>query len=132
MYIDAVMRGRFKEYSGEEMKGINIVNLPLHNCQTSSDSGPIDCGPVVWAEVLNVHQKHVHFDFNLLVGTQEQKISHLVDTFVLQAHDSPKPQMQKLIQHIKECRGLIDMKEIIQRAEAHMTGLRESIDPANT
>jgi hypothetical protein len=131
-YMDAVMRGRFKEYSGVEMKGINIVNLHLHNCQRSPDSGPVHGDQVVWAEILNVYQKHIHFDFNLLVGTREEKISYLVDTFVLQAEDSPKPQMQKLIQHVKECKGLIDIKEVIQRAEAYMTQLRESIDPTTS
>jgi hypothetical protein len=33
-YMDSVMRGRFKEYSGPEMKGINIVNLLLCNSQS--------------------------------------------------------------------------------------------------
>ena len=28
-YMEALMRGRFKQYSGNEVKGINIVNLNL-------------------------------------------------------------------------------------------------------
>ena len=39
-YMDAVMRGRFKAYSGPEVEGLNIVNLFLYD-RSAFESGTL-------------------------------------------------------------------------------------------
>ena len=121
-YMDAVMRGRFREYSGTEMKGVNIINLHLWDA-----SNPLAFRSSSWNTSLNVYEKHALLDFKKLVGTRAEKLLLLIDTFVTEALDSDKPQVKKLLAHIEESRGRISADAAIQSADEHFIELQKSI-----
>lgn len=113
-YMDAVMRGRFKMYSGPEVKGLNIVNLFL------CDDGALGTTAAYynkrgWHREMNMYQRKVIFDFSILRGTQEDLIEILIDVFTRYAEDSSLPQMQTLVRHIKESIGRISIPDVIER-----------------
>ena len=115
-YMDAVMRGRFKAYSGREVEGVNIVNLKLfepgylqgHRRQTLNES---------WHRINNTYEHEAYFDFDLLLsGDHVERLRILVETFLSYAKASPLPQMQALTSHTRESIGQIDMTKVIGRA----------------
>ncbi len=121
-YMDAVMRGRFKEYSGPEVKGINIVNLHLWNADDTKQAFPPH-----WVDVGNVHQKVIAFDFRGLAGTPAEKLKTLIDLFIREAADSPKPQMQRLVRHIEESQARIPLDGVFERAAEYRKALHAEV-----
>jgi hypothetical protein len=123
-YMDAVMRGRFKAYSGPEVKGINIVNLFLCEGALPHEHAAFE---EVWSPLLNTYQRNVTFDFERLGGTREEQIGILIDVFTQHAEDSLLPQMQTLVRHIKESKGKTSIDGAIQRGDDYLRALRERV-----
>jgi len=115
-YIDAVMRGRFREYSGAEVKGVNIVNLYLYEEPVLMKSLNPNCRRPVWRRCRNTYEFPVIFDYSKLTGTTEEKLQLLVNTFIKFGGKSELPQMKRLVGHIRESRGKIDLKSIFDKA----------------
>jgi hypothetical protein len=114
LYMDAVMRGRFRNYTGPEVKGVAIANLNLVESHLQRDKS----GPTwkAWTAVLNTYQYDVEFDYSKLTGTTHDKINLLIDTFLKYAARSPLPQMKILVEDIQRSRATIDVGSIIERA----------------
>ena len=122
-YMDAVMKGRFKAYSGPEVKGANIVNLFL--CEPAV-SHKHSASQIVWHRMMNTYQRKVAFDFNQLRGTREERVGILIDVFAQHARDSLLPQMQTLVRHIHESKEKISIDEAIRRGDEYLRALVES------
>lgn len=124
-YMDAVMRGRFKAYSGPETKGMNIVNLFLCEPAVISRHAASQSG---WQRMMNTYQRKVAFDFSQLRGTREERLLILIDIFVQHAKDSLLPQMQTLVRHIHESKGKTSIDEAIQRGDEYLRALIEGVE----
>ena len=122
-YMDVVMRGRFREYSGAEVKGVNIVNLYLYEESVLRESLDTNCSRPVWRAWLNMYEFHVLFDYSKLTGTTEEKLRLLINTFIKFGRKSKLPQMKRLIDHIIESRGKIDLKSVFDKATDYRRSL---------
>jgi hypothetical protein len=125
-YMDAVMRGRFKSYSGPEVKGINIVNLFLYeNTVAKAKESSIKA---LWAPLMNTYVGNVIFDFQRLSGSRSLRIETLIDVFSREAAKSNLPQMQMLVRHVEETKGKISIEDAINRGDAYLKALRERVE----
>lgn len=125
-YMDAVMRGRFKAYSGPEVKGINIVNLCLCELMTFQRH-KMSSSETSWHPMMNTYQQKSVFDFQRLQGTREERVGILIDVFAQEAEKSLLPQMQMLVRHIKESKGKSSINDSIQRADEYLKALHERV-----
>ena len=115
-YVDAVMRGRFRRYSGPEVKGVSLVNLTLFEKGLLSRKRYAHMyARGRWTTLLNDCGCDVEFDYSGLVGTIQEKNEILVDTFIKYASRSRLPQMKALVADIRSSRNSIDYTAIIKR-----------------
>ena len=115
-YMDNVMRGRFRSYSGNETKGVNIVNLILHKNKNDYDElSQIRKGG--WIVLLNTYEYNIHFDYSKLIGSREEKLYILIEVFIEMASKSKLKQMEILCSHIRSSYGVVNMTKVIKSAD---------------
>jgi hypothetical protein len=115
-YMDAVMRGRFRRYSGPQVKGVSLVNLFLFEKGLLSRQRYAHMyARGRWTTLLNDCGCDVEFDYSGLVGTTREKNEILVDTFIKYASRSRLPQMKALVADIRSSRNHIDYTSILKR-----------------
>lgn len=126
-YMDALMRGRFKEYSGEEVKGLSLVNLRLYTQELIKDAEERGLGGCIifdkWVPALNTLQMESRIDLKEFKGNQIEKISKAIDIFLAHAEKSDLPQMRKLVEHLKESPQKQSIKDAIDKANEYLEKL---------
>jgi hypothetical protein len=124
-YMDSLMRGRFKEYSGSEVKGINIVNLNLstdafYQVMQTRSGGKMQEG---WVNILNTYELDTAIDMSVFEGNQTDKILKVIEVFIVQARLSDLPQVKKLIQHLEASIGVQSIDDAIIKANDYLDRL---------
>ena len=125
-YMDTLMRGRFKEYSGEEMKGINLVNLCLYTKNKIRDMGKRSGSNLrlnEWIPMLNTLQLESEIDLDEFIGTQAEKVYRAIEIFISFASKSDLPQMKKLVEHLIDSLGKQSIEEAIKKANEYLDKL---------
>ena len=121
-YMDGVMRGRFKEYSGEEVKGINIVNLICYSPEyariVKANSGHGIRSE--WVNLLNTYHYELELDLSVFNENQEQNIIKAIKIFIEHASLLNVPAMNVLVQHTKESLGKNSIPKAIANAAKEM------------
>jgi len=118
-YMDKLMRGRFKEYSGEEVKGINIVCLhvitptKLAEIQRTTPGIKLD----EWDPTPNVLERDTVISLDEFNGTRKENVQRALEIFADHAGESDLPQMKKLVEHLKHSFGRQSLDEAIENAE---------------
>jgi len=124
-YMDKMMRGRFKEYSGEEVKGINIVllyaitptELAARNLRMSSESLLNE-----WLPLGNVLLRETEISLDAFNGTRKENVQRALEIFADHAGESDLPQMKKLVEHLKHSFGRQSLDEAIENADRRPLG----------
>lgn len=128
-YMDSVMRGRFKYYSGEEVKGINIVNLCCYDAEyieamiKNSGHGIRE----EWLNLLNTYEYELEMDFKIFSGTNEQNIIKSIEIFVQYASLLNVPAMNALVQHTKESIGINSIEKAIEKSEKELEKIMQYV-----
>jgi len=124
-YMDSLMRGRFKDYSGDEVKGVNIVNLNLSTKEHYKAKFARSGGSLKkeWLVLLNTYQLETDFDMSIFQGNQEKNVSVAIDLFISHAKKSPVPQMKKVITHLQESIGKQSIQSTIEKANDYFDKL---------
>jgi len=116
-YMDGVMRGRFKDYAGDEVKGIQLVNLccysPMHAEMMRANSGhDLESR---WVNLLNTYRFDLELDLELFNGSQEQNIVKAIELFIDCASSLNIPSMVNLVAHTKESIGVNSIEKAIEK-----------------
>ena len=123
-YMDTLMRGRFKEYSGDEVKGINLVNLRLYTksmIKLMQEQAGCDLEFFgEWLPTLNTLQLESVIDLDELKGTRIEKVNKSLEIFMGYAAKSELPQMKILLQHLQESMGKQSIEEAIEKADNYL------------
>ncbi|WP_334016210.1 hypothetical protein [Alteromonas sp. S167] len=116
-FMDGVMRGRFKSYSGIEVKGINIVNCNFREAGFKCSD--------TWETLLNTHQIELPFVPKMFVGEQVTQVITGIKYFCEIAKNSPLPQVKLISEHALE--SLTDQKilEAIEKADEYYAYMLE-------
>ena len=125
-YMDALMRGRFKEYSGEEVKGINLVNLCLYTKPLVQDIKERSGGNLKfdeWMPMLNTLQLESEIDLEIFNGNRIANVQKSFEIFIQHASKSDMPQMKKLVSHLQESLGNQSVENAIEKADDYLEGL---------
>ena len=127
-YMDALMRGRFKEYSGSEVKGINLVNLRLYTKNKRKDmeeKAGCDLRFDEWLPMLNTLQLESEIDLDEFNGSRIENVSKAIEVFSLHARKSNLPQMKILLEHLKQSLGEQSIEDAIEKADDSWKKLNE-------
>ena len=123
-YMDTLMRGRFKEYSGDEVKGINLVNLRLYTksmIKLMQEQAGCDLEFFgEWLPTLNTLQLESVIDLDELKGTRIEKVNKSLEIFMGYAAKSELPQMKILLQLLQESMGKQSIEEAIEKADNYL------------
>ena len=114
------MRGRFKEYSGDEVKGINLVNLMLYTPTKVKDMELRSEGNLrfdEWIPMLNTLELESEIYPNLFSGNRVEKVQKAIDIFIHHASKSELPQMNKLVTHLRESIGKQSIEKAIEKGD---------------
>jgi len=125
-YMDALMRGRFKEYSGEEVKGINLVNLCLYTKPKVRDMEERSGGNLrfdEWLPMLNTLQLESEIDLEVFNGNRVENLIKSFEIFITHASKSDLPQMKTLVGHLKESLGKQSIEDAIKKADDYLDRL---------
>lgn len=128
-YMDDVMRGRFKAYSGPEVKGISIVNLCCYSPEyvdmmwANSDSDLM----TRWVGLLNAYEYEFEIDLKLFDGNQKNNVSKAIDLFVEHASSLDVPAMNLLVKHTKESVRGEFLDRAIDNAETEMKKIEQNL-----
>lgn len=128
-YMDGVMRGCFKEYSGNEVKGINIVNLCLYSpdyvetMRVNSGHG-LQAG---WLNLLNTYQYELELELDLFDGDQQESIIKSIESFIEHASLLDIPAMNTLVEHVKESLGVNSIEHAVARAAKEMEKIMQYV-----
>ncbi|MGS2724730.1 hypothetical protein ACVBEJ_13390 [Porticoccus sp. GXU_MW_L64] len=124
-YMDALMRGRFKEYSGPEVKGVNIVNLNLHTPDNYKEMKERSKVPLKnkWIKLLNTYEFDTEFNHGQFQGMQKDKIKSAFDLFISCAELSDLPQMSKLVGHLRESFGNQSIDDAVAKTDEYLRKL---------
>ncbi|NQZ07377.1 MAG: hypothetical protein HRT35_09485 [Algicola sp.] len=114
-YMDTVMRGRFKQYSGAEVKGINIVNISLYHPDYIKKFPSIEAKNE-WLTVLNTLNLEANLDLRLFKGDQQNQILKAINYFIEKAELSDLPQMKRLAVDTRQSIGKISIVDSIKKA----------------
>lgn len=103
-YMDSVMRGRFKSYSGPEVKGISLVNLCCYSPEYAKMMRANSSSDLMtkWVGLLNTYEYELELDLTQFDGNQKKNISKAIDLFVEHASSLDVPAMNMLVKHAKE------------------------------
>lgn len=123
-YFDLVMRGRFKNYSGTEVKGINIVNL-ICGSERYYDKYLSVHGDD-WKAELNAYNLRIPYDLSQMKGTQEEKLLMALKLFESYAVESDLPQIQKLCEDLNESYKTIDINQAIANAKEYHASVMQA------
>jgi|VirMetMinimDraft_7_1064189.scaffolds.fasta_scaffold01511_5 hypothetical protein len=117
--MDSVMRGKFKLYSGDEVKGINIVNLHFHtpNSANRIRSKRKDWKCLSWSVGLNTYDCDVEKEFSYFKGSRTNKVKMAIDLFLECAQFSPFPQMATLIAETKSSVNDVLIENAVNKAD---------------
>lgn len=126
-YMDAIMRGHFKDYSGPDVRGLNIVNLFLYEPRLfAAHRIPVFPG---WHSEMNMYCRKIAFQFTKLSrGSRSQRLGRLIDIFLHEAQRSELPQMRRLVDHMREAKGKVSLDTAIQRGDEYFEALRRRVD----
>ena len=127
-YMDTLMRGRFKEYSGEEVKGINLVNLMLYTPAKIQEIRSRGFGEALerfdeWHPALNTLQLESFIELYEIQGNRTEKLSKAIDIFISYASKSDLPQMKKLVSHLEESVGKQSLEDAFLQADKYLEKL---------
>jgi hypothetical protein len=125
-YMDALMRGRFKEYSGDEVKGISLVNLCLYPKTKIRDMKERSGGNLrldEWLPMLNTLQLESEIDLEIFKGSRVENITKSLQIFITHASKSDLPQMKTLVSHLKESLGKQSIEKAIKKADDYLEKL---------
>ena len=125
-YMDALMRGRFKEYSGEEVKGINLVNLCLYTKSKIRDMEERSDGIIrfdEWLPLLNTLQLESEINLEEFSGSRIENVNRSFEIFIEHASKSDLPQMEKLVSHLKKSLGKQSVEKAIKKADDYLDRL---------
>ena len=120
------MRGRFKEYSGDEVKGINIVNLCLYSKSRLEEMQKISGGKLKlneWIPMLNTLQLESEIDTSVFAGGQTENIVKSLEIFITYAKKSDLPQMITLVNHLLASIGSQSVDAAIEKANKYLEKL---------
>ncbi len=126
-YMDTLMRGQFKEYSGEDVKGLSLVNLRLYsqefiaNVEAEGHIGQFRFD--IWVPMLNTLQLESVIDVNEIKGSRKEKVTWGIEIFLKHAEKSDLPQMKKLAKHLKEAQGIQHIEDAIKKADEYIEKL---------
>ena len=119
-YMDALMRGRFKEYSGEEVKGINLVNLLLYTkskIREMEERAGDDLRFDEWLPMLNTLQFESEVDLETFKGNRVENVTKAIQVFLLHASKSDLPQMKKLVENLTQSLDKQSLEDAIKKAD---------------
>jgi len=130
-FMDSVMRGRFKEYSGDEVKGVNLVNLRLFTPQKMQElekraaraGGSIQLDD--WKFMLNSLELESEIDPNEFSGVRTEKVDKAIEIFLRYAEKSELPQMKTLVSHTVESRNIELIKKSMEKADKRWKKFQE-------
>ena len=122
------MRGRFKEYSGDEVKGINLVNLFLYTPEKIKDMRERGFSENTdkfdeWIPALNTLELESKVNLAEIEGSRTEKLSKAIEIFVSHASKSELPQMKRLVSHLQESFGMQSLQDAIDSADEHLKKL---------
>ena len=118
-YMEALLRGRFKQYSGNEVKGINIVNLNLIETNRYKQMNIRSGGQLKkeWIVLLNTYEFETDFDPAIFKGNRTDKLSKAIEVFLEYAKLSNLPQMEKIVEHLHNSIGIQSLQDAIKKAD---------------
>jgi hypothetical protein len=129
-YGDMLMRGRFKDFGGPEVKGCDVVNLLLHERPYFNSIMKMDdMDNHKWLKMLNVITCSVIFDYDKFIGTWDQKFSMLINEFVRYSSLSDIAPLMKIGMLMDEKHSLHDTKdfEICKNASVSWPSSNQSL-----
>ena len=121
-FMDSLLRGHFQEYSGEEVKGINLVNLRLYTKSKLQQMEAIaGCKLHLneWTPMLNALQLEDTIDLNDITGARSNKIIKAIQIFSSYASKSHLPQLKRLAANINASVSEDAILSAIKRAEEY-------------
>jgi len=110
-FMDGVMRGRFKMYSGNEVKGVNIVNCNLMDVGFE--------GSNKWETLLNTHQIELPLELKMLQGDRISQITKGIEFFCQVAATSPIPQVKLISTQALESMTSQRIEKAIEKADEY-------------
>ena len=114
-YMDTVMRGRFRQYSGAEVKGINIVNISLYHPDYIKKFPGTETKNE-WLTMSNTYNLESKLDLRLFKGDQQNQILKAINYFIEKAELSDLPQMKGLAIDTRQSIGKISIVDSIKKA----------------
>jgi uncharacterized protein (DUF4213/DUF364 family) len=126
--MDSIMRGNFKLYSGNEVKGVNLVNLICHS--TASEVKLMETSQnwktEEWQIGLNTYNCTIAKDFNIFTGSRANKVTQAINLFLEIAKLSDLPQMNTLIRQVNEKLNDSLIEKAIVKADKEWKALLEN------
>lgn len=116
-FMDGLMRGRFKLYSGHEVKGVNIVNINLSPSKFSNSHE--------WYTIGNTHQVEVNLDLRKFKGNRQKRVQTAIICFCELAKKSPLPQVQLLREQALEFKTSERVADAIKASDAYLQQVYE-------
>lgn len=116
-FMDGVMRGRFKMYSGPEVKGVNTVNCNLM-------SSNYECSNK-WETIANTHNIERHLELRLFQGNRIEQVTQGILYFSEIAKESPLPQVQLIKEQALESISNQKVEMAIEKADEYFAYIYE-------
>lgn len=119
-YMDTLMRGRFKLYSGEEVKGTVLVNYSVYS-KSYIDMYQEHSGRIFklneWTKSLNTLDLDTEIALEELTGTRADKVGRALDMFSQSAASSDFPQLRLMARHIGDSNKKQAIEEAIKKSD---------------
>lgn len=117
-YMDGVMRGRFREYSGDEVQGISLVNFCLYSPGYVAKMKSGSALKQEWLNLLNTYHYELEYDLSQFSGTREENIYQAIELFLKHAEELKVPAMENLVAHAKQSIGVQSLSKAIAKADS--------------